>query len=315
MNDAPTRVVVVAGPTASGKSALALALAERFGGVVINADSMQVYRELTVLTARPRADALARAPHRLYGIVPASEACSAGRWRELARDEIAAARGTGRTPIVAGGTGLYLRALMAGLARIPPVPDSVRRRVRVRIAREGAPALHAELAARDPASAARLVPNDAQRIARALEVLEATGRGLADWQLAGQGADANGLIFFVILVAPARAQLHRAIEHRFVRMVADGALAEVRALAALGLDPGLPAMKAVGVRELSRHLAGEATLDEACAEAVAATRRYAKRQVTWFRHQLVPDLAIETLPPPVPEDLVFPAVARFIGPR
>jgi tRNA dimethylallyltransferase len=204
---------------------------------------------------------------------------------------------------------------MAGLARIPPVPDSVRRRVRVRIAREGAPALHAELAARDPASAARLVPNDAQRIARALEVLEATGRGLADWQLAGQGADANGLAFFVILVAPARAQLHRAIEHRFVRMVADGALAEVRALAALGLDPGLPAMKAVGVRELSRHLAGEATLDEACAEAVAATRRYAKRQVTWFRHQLVPDLVIETLLPPVPEDLVFPAVARFIGPR
>jgi tRNA dimethylallyltransferase len=307
------RVVVVAGPTASGKSALALSLAERFGGAVINADSMQVYRELAVLTARPGADALGRAPHRLYGIVPASVSFSAGRWRDLACAEIVAARVTGRIPIVVGGTGLYLKALMAGLARIPPVPESVRSTVRARIARDGSPALHAELAARDAASAARLMPNDAQRIARAIEVLEATGRGLADWQRAEQGADTNRLSFFVILVAPERAALHRAIAGRFERMISAGAIDEARALAGVGLDARLPAMKAVGVRELIRHLSGETTLAEASAAAVAATRRYAKRQVTWFRHQLAPDFVIEELLPPVPEDQVFPAVERFVA--
>ncbi len=291
-------MVVITGPTAGGKSGLALALAEAFDGVVINADSMQVYRELRILTARPGADALARAPHRLYGVLPGREPCSAGRWREMALDEIAAARSEGRLPLVVGGTGLYLRALAEGLAPVPSVPEAVREAARARHADLGGAAFHAELAARDPVMAARLEPGDSQRLIRAWEVLEATGRSLADWQArSGDGPDgapdgtpaAAPTRILRLVCLPPRPALYAACDARLRAMVENGALEEVRRLRALGLDPRLPVMKALGVRELGRHLDGASSLDDAIAQAQQATRNYAKRQMTWLRTQTPPD--------------------------
>ena len=282
-------MVVITGPTAGGKSGLALALAEAFDGVVINADSMQVYRELRILTARPGADALARAPHRLYGVLPGREPCSAGRWREMALDQVAAARGAGRLPLVVGGTGLYLRALVEGLAPVPSVPEALREAARARHADLGGAAFHAELAARDPVIAARLEPGDSQRLIRAWEVLEATGRSLADWQARGGGPSDGAparILRFVCL--PPRPVLYAACDARLRAMVENGALEELRALRALDLDPRLPVMKALGVRELGRHLDGALSLDDAIARAQQATRNYAKRQMTWLRTQTAP---------------------------
>ncbi len=279
-------VVVIAGPTASGKSALALAAAEAFGGIVINADSMQVYRELAILTARPGAAALARAPHRLYGVLSAREACSAGRWLDMALGEIAAAHGEGRLPVVVGGTGLYLKALIEGLSPMPAVPARVRAAVRARLARLGAEAFHAELEARDPETAARLAPGDSQRLVRAWEVLEATGRPLSAWQTGRRNGKAGELAFRAMTLSPERRALYAACDRRFEQMVVAGAVEEVRALLALGLDPELPTMKAVGVRELGRHVRGEIPLAQAIALGQRATRQYAKRQMTWFRRQM-----------------------------
>lgn len=286
-------VVIVAGPTASGKSGLASAIAERFGGVVINADSMQVYRELRVLTARPSPEDEKRVPHRLYGVLSAAEACSAGRWREMALAEIAAAHDAGRLPIVCGGTGLYLKALTGGLAPMPAVPDGVRRRLRRRLADDGLAALYDELAARDPAMAGRLPAGDTQRILRALEILETTGRSLADWQATASADSPAGWRFTTILLLPPRPALYAACDDRLREMVEAGAVAEVRRLLGRGLDRSLPAMKALGVAEFARHLAGRCTLEQALAEAQRATRRYAKRQVTWFRHQIIADFCAE----------------------
>lgn len=288
-------VVVITGPTASGKSGLALALAEEFGGVIINADSMQVYRELSVLTARPGPDDLARAPHRLYGTLPGVEICSAGRWRGLALAEIRACHAEGRLPLVVGGTGLYLRALETGLARIPEVPADIRAAAR-RLHRElGGQAFHAALAARDPVIAGRLRPSDSQRVIRAWEVFEATGLSLAEWQADNGGKGAGGYgaggaaaspyRFLRIVCLPPREVLYAACNARVLDMMARGALDEVRALLAFGLDPALPVMKAVGVRDLAGHLAGEWALATAIARAQQATRRYAKRQMTWLRTQ------------------------------
>jgi len=281
-------VVVIGGPTASGKSAVALAVAEEFGGTVINADSMQVYRELAILTARPGPSDLVRAPHRLYGILGAAERCSAARWRSLALAEIAASHRDRKLPVVVGGTGLYLRALLDGLSPIPEVPAAIRAAALARLAALGAPGFHAELAGRDPVTAARLQPGDRQRLVRAWEVLEATGRSLADWQREAPrpGADEPALAPLTIVLEPPRLALYAACDARLARMVADGALEEVAALGRLGLDPALPAMKAVGVPELLAHLRGESELAPALAAAQQATRRYAKRQTTWFRHQL-----------------------------
>lgn len=277
---------MVAGPTATGKSALAVDLAEATGGVVINADSMQVYRELSILTARPGPAALARVPHRLYGVLPAAEPCSAARWRGHALAEIAEALVRGRMPVLVGGTGLYLRALIEGLAEIPPVPEAVRREVAERLAALGGDAFRAELARRDPASAARLAPGDTQRLIRAAEVVEATGRPLGAWQADPGLAPPPGLRFAVTVLLPAREPLYAACEARFAAMMEAGALDEVRALDALRLDPSLPAMKALGVPPLRAHLAGEIDRATAVERAVRETRRYAKRQTTWFRHQL-----------------------------
>jgi len=279
-------ILVVAGPTASGKSALALDLAAAFGGTVINADSMQVYRELRVLTARPSPADEARVPHRLYGVVPVAEGCSAACWREMALAEIAAARSAGRLPILCGGTGLYLRALMEGLSPMPSIPAGLRESLRARLREEGVGALHRQLMADDPAMAARLNPADGQRVLRALEVLQATGRSLADWRAAAGTAGPSCL---VVLLDPPRPDLHAAIATRAARMLADGALHEVRSLAGLGLSPDLPAMKAVGVPALLAHLCGDLTLDAAEERLAIATRQLAKRQATWFRHQIVAD--------------------------
>ncbi len=276
--------MVVTGPTASGKSGLALALAEALDGVVINADSMQVYRELEILTARPGADALARAPHRLYGSFPGSEVCSAGRWRALALTEIEAAATAGKLPILAGGTGFYLRALEDGLAEIPEIPIEIRDRARALHAAEGGAAFRAALAARDPVMAGRLQAADGQRLIRAWEVLEATGRSLADWQAEAQAEPAPYRFLHLALIPP-RDRLYAACDRRFEEMVDRGAVDEVRRLLALGLDPALPVMKAVGVAELGAYLAGEIDRAEAVARAQQATRRYAKRQLTWLRTQ------------------------------
>ncbi len=283
-------MVVITGPTAGGKSGLALGLAEAFDGVVINADSMQVYRDLRILTARPGPEALARAPHRLYGVLSGREPCSAGRWRELALAEIASARARGRLPLVVGGTGLYLRALATGLAAVPNVPRAVREAARALHGELGGPGFHAALAARDPVMAARLAPGDSQRLIRAWEVLEATGRSLADWQ-AGQsdGSVAAPDRTLRLVCLPPRPVLYAACDARFHEMISAGALAEVRALRALKLDPRLPVMKALGVAALGRHLDGELSLADAIAEAQQATRNYAKRQMTWLRTQTAPD--------------------------
>lgn len=278
-------LIAIGGPTASGKSALALALAERFGGMVINADSMQVYRELAVLTARPGAAALARAPHALYGFISAAERCSAGRWRDAALEAIGGARKAGLVPILVGGTGLYLRALLDGLSQIPEIPRDVRTRVSALKAAGGLAAIRARLAERDPAMAARLRPSDTQRQIRALEVIEATGRSLASFQGSAAASPVADKVVRVVLEPP-RDALRAACDARFLAMLERGALAEVEALVALGLDPSLPAMKALGVRELTDHLAGRATLEHAVRDAQAATRQYAKRQQTWFRHQM-----------------------------
>ncbi|MBX9823866.1 MAG: tRNA (adenosine(37)-N6)-dimethylallyltransferase MiaA [Xanthobacteraceae bacterium] len=280
------RAVLIAGPTASGKSALAIALAERLGGTVVNADSMQVYRDLRIITARPSPDDEARVPHRLYGHVDAAENYSVGRWCADAGAALDDIWRDGRLPILVGGTGLYFKALTQGLSVVPPTPPDIRAAVRARCDAEGSMALHAELARRDPATATKLKPGDRMRIARALEVLEATGRSLADWQRDGMPAmlePDRALMFFLDVE---RDELRRRIDARFDAMLAQGALDEVRALAARNLDPMLPAMKAHGVPWLRRHLAGEITLAEAAEGGKADTRRYTKRQVTWFRHQM-----------------------------
>jgi len=281
-----SKAVLIAGPTASGKSALALALAQGTSGVIINADSMQVYRDLRVITARPTSDEEARVPHRLYGHVDAAVNFSAGRWVADATAALAEARAQNRLPIFVGGSGLYFKALTRGLSAVPPIPVEVRESVRARLERDGVGALQAQLAQRDPASAARLKPRDRTRIARALEVFEATGRSLSDWHRDGLPPLLPPGTFSALFLEPDRDQLYARIDARFDAMLKAGALEEVAALGARHLDPLLPAMKAHGVPALLRHLKREITLDEAATIGRADTRHYAKRQFTWFRHQL-----------------------------
>jgi tRNA dimethylallyltransferase len=281
-----SKAVLIAGPTASGKSALALDLALGSGGVVINADSMQVYRDLRVITARPTPEDEARVPHRLYGHVDAGVNFSAGAWLTDATRVLDEARAQGRLPIFVGGTGLYFKALTSGLSTVPPVPAAIRDSVRARLERGGVEALHAELSARDPGAAERLKPRDRTRIARALEVIEATGRSLLDWHREGQPPILPKDSFRALFLSPDRDALYDRIDTRFDAMLGAGALDEVARLAARHLDPLLPAMKAHGVPTLIRHLKDEISLEEARTIGCADTRHYAKRQFTWFRHQL-----------------------------
>ena len=286
-NRAPSkRAVLIAGPTASGKSALALALAEELGGSIINADSMQVYRDLRIITARPTPAEEARVPHLLYGHVDAAENYSVGRWCIDAGAALAEVERAGRLAIVVGGTGLYFKIMTQGLAAVPPIPPEVRAAIRRRLAADGIAPLYAALGERDPASAQRLMPGDRARITRALEVVVATGRSLSDWHHEGMHPALDPDRAIKIFLAVDRPGLYRRIDARFDTMLAAGALVEVRALARRGLDPALPAMKAHGVPWLIRHLRGELELAAAAEGGKRDTRRYTKRQATWFRHQL-----------------------------
>lgn len=276
--------ILIHGPTASGKSALALALAARLDGEIVNADSMQVYRDFRILTARPSAEEEARAPHHLYGHIDAAELYSAGRWLGEALAAIEAIQARGKTAILVGGTGLYFKALTEGLADIPAADPEIRAALRERAAREGAPALHAELAARDAITAARLEPNDAPRILRALEVLETTGESISALH-ANTKAPLAPDQWRGFALTPDREALYAAINGRFEAMLAAGALDEVRAFAARDLDPALPAMKAHGAPALMAHLRGALSLADAAAIGQRDTRRYAKRQFTWIAGQ------------------------------
>lgn len=285
------RAVVIAGPTAGGKSALALHLAQEEDGVVINADSMQVYRDLPILTAQPDPAALRSVPHRLYGVLPLDDPATAARWAELALKEVEAAVGAGKLPILVGGTGLYLKALLEGFAPIPEIDPGVRAQANALLEELGAAGLHAHLAERDPATAAKLRPSDSQRLMRAWEVLEGTGKPLAWWQARpsepprGEQGPVSALSF---VVNPARAELYAACNDRLIAMVAKGAVAEVRAALARypDADHEQSGFKALGFKEIRRHIEAQVSLEEAVTAAQQATRNYAKRQGTWFRHQL-----------------------------
>ena len=285
------KVIVVAGPTASGKSARGLAIAEAFGGVLINADSQQRYADLRILSARPSAADEARAPHKLFGDLAADESGSAAKWAIKAAAEIRGACDAGKVPILVGGTGLYFRALMEGLSDMPAVPTDVRAAAAALRVEIGAEAFHARLAARDPISGARLAVGDTQRTLRAWEVVEATGKPLSAWQ-AVPGQTPIDALYFNSLLLPPREDLYAACDARFRSMVDGGALEEVRALLAKGLDPGKGAGKALGVADLAAYVAGEASLEAVISNAQTATRQYAKRQMTWFRNQFRADLSL-----------------------
>ena len=282
-------IIVVAGPTASGKSALAIDIAKEWNGVVINADSMQVYEELAVVTARPDDEEMGSVPHRLFGCLSVAEACSAGRWLDLAAAEIETARAGGQLPVVCGGTGMYLKALEEGLAPIPDVPEDIRAEIRALHSELGGEAFHARLATVDAEAAAKLSWTDSQRCIRAFEVVQASGRTQAEWAAEPHEKAVEGR-FLNIVLTPDREVLYPAINDRFDRMMDAGAMDEVRAVHALkaerGLSPDLPALKAVGVRELLTVLDGDIALETAVEAAKQASRNYAKRQMTWIRTQI-----------------------------
>jgi tRNA dimethylallyltransferase len=274
-------VALIAGPTASGKSSLALSLAEQSGGVIVNADSAQVYRDLPVLSAAPTAEERTRAEHRLYGFLHGSTPCSAADWAQRARGEIADVHAQGRLPILTGGTGLYLRTLLDGIAPVPPIDPQIRSEVRDASVEQNL----LQLKELDAEAAARLKRSDKTRIARALEVARSTGRTLAQWQEKREGGIGGEIRLRPLILLPPRDWLYKRCDERLARMVELGAVAEVKALLARELNPKLPIMRAIGVREIAAYLAGDLTLEEAVAAGQQATRRYAKRQYTWFTHQ------------------------------
>jgi tRNA dimethylallyltransferase len=286
MEGAGIRAVLIAGPTASGKSALAIEIARRLGGTVVNADSMQVYADLRTLTARPTPEEEAIVPHRLYGRVDGAINYSAMRYAEDVAGVLAELHRIGSLPVLVGGTGLYFKALTEGFSAIPPVPDAVRSAFRARVAEQETSLLHAELARLDSAMAERLKPADRMRIMRALEVHLATGRSIASFQGERHPGPLDGVPMLKLFINPEREEVRQRIDRRFEQMIAQGALDEVAALRARRLDPLLPVMRAHGVPGLIAHLDGAIGLDEAIARGQADTRAYAKRQVTWFRHQM-----------------------------
>jgi tRNA dimethylallyltransferase len=283
-SDTPLKVALIAGPTASGKSALALRLADFLPATLINMDASQVYRDLRVLSARPSEAEEAAAPHQLFGYLDGTESCSAARWAADAKAAIAESAAVGRLPILVGGTGLYLRTLLDGIAPVPEIDPQVRADIRALAVRDA----YAALSREDPAAAARLSPNDTTRVARALEVVRSTGRPLADWQKDKLGGIGDQIDLIPMILLPPRDWLYARCDARLVQMM-DAGLDEVAALLARGLDPDLPVMRAIGVPELADHLAGRLSRDAALAAAQMATRNYAKRQFTWFRNQPPPE--------------------------
>ena len=306
MSKARPPLAVIAGPTASGKSDLALALAEQGHGVIINADSAQIYRDLPILSAAPGEADEARAEHRLYGVRDGALPCSAADWAELARSEIERAHAVGKLPILAGGTGLYLRTLLDGIAPVPPIAADVRTIVRSRTVAQN----RAELRQLDPQAAARLGPADTTRIARALEVVKSSGRTLSDWQAERAGGIAGQVTFQPLILLPPRDWLYARCDERFRSMVDKGAIDEVRRLLDRNLDPTLPVMRAIGVRDIAEFLRGEMDRAAMIAAGSQATRRYAKRQYTWFAHQPPADWPRFTEPL---EDSAIPAALALLG--
>ena len=305
-------IIIITGPTASGKSSLAIDLAQSFGGNVINADSMQVYKELRILTARPSSKEEALVPHRLFGEFAAEDRCSVGRWLDLAIDEIKDAWGAERLAIVVGGTGMYLKSLRYGLATVPEIPNKINKHVRTLYTKLGGKSFVEELARVDPRAASVLHVSDSQRLTRAMAVVLATGMTLDVWQakqIKGSGFAAR---FFIISFLPDRKALYFACEKRFDAMLKEGAVAEVENLLALGLDPSLPAMKAVGVSEIANYIAGKTTLENATLAAKQSTRNLAKRQLTWLRNQVKSDYVVEGFYDPNQRGEVVKAVADFI---
>ena len=298
-------LTIIAGPTASGKSALALALAERDGGVVINADSAQIYRDLPILSAGPGDAEKSRAEHRLYGVRDGALPCSAADWADLAKGEITLAHEQGKLPILVGGTGLYLRTLLDGIAPVPPIDPVIRRRVRS----SGAVDNQAELRRADPEAAERIRPTDRTRIARALEVVLSTGRTLKDWQAERHGGIASQVSLRPLILLPPRDWLYARCDARFAVMVEQGAIAEVERLLARELDLNLPVMRAIGVREIAAFLGGETNREAIVAAGQQATRRYAKRQYTWFAHQ--PPESWPRFAEPLKADTLPDALALF----
>lgn len=278
--------ILITGPTASGKSALAVELAKRYGGAVVNADSMQVYDTLRVLTARPSEDEMQGVPHHLYGHVPAGAAYSTGAWLRDVSALLPALKAAGQLPVFVGGTGLYFKALTGGLSDMPAIPEALRGKLRMRLLEEGPEGLYAELDAIDPAMSASLNRQDGQRIVRALEVIQATGRSIADFQGRSGPVLIDAEKARKIVVLPDRAVLHARINGRFEKMLQQGAEDEVRALLALGLPAEAPVMKAIGVSQIAAMLKGEMRREEVLEKGAAATRQYAKRQMTWFRNQM-----------------------------
>jgi tRNA dimethylallyltransferase len=274
-------VALIAGPTGSGKSALALLLAERTGGAIVNADSAQIYRDLPVLSAAPTKAEQARVEHRFYGAIDGANPCSAADWAAIARREIADLHVNGRLPILTGGTGLYLRTLLDGIAPVPPIDPNLRRKVREATVEENRRRLQ-EL---DPDAAERLKPGDTTRIARALEVVLSTGRSLAQWQQERRGGIGDAVALRPLILLPPRDWLYARCDERFAGMFESGAIDEVEALLARGLNPNLPVVRAIGVREIAAYLSGDLSREEAIAAGQQATRRYAKRQYTWFARQ------------------------------
>ncbi|HEY1607282.1 MAG TPA: tRNA (adenosine(37)-N6)-dimethylallyltransferase MiaA [Allosphingosinicella sp.] len=274
-------LALIAGPTASGKSGLALKLAERTGGVIVNADSAQIYRDLQMVTARPTPEEEALIPHRLYGTRDGALPCSAADWAADARAAIREAQEAGKLPILAGGTGLYIRTLLDGIAPVPGIDPEIRGAVRALPVADA----HAALQAEDPEAAARLRPGDTARVARALEVIRSTGRPLAEWQKARTGGIGGAVDLRPLLLLPPRAWLHARCDERFEKMFSDQGMEEVDLLLARNLDPALPVMRAIGVREIAAFIRGDLSREEALAAGRQATRRYAKRQYTWFAHQ------------------------------
>jgi tRNA dimethylallyltransferase len=274
-------VVVIAGPTASGKSALALALAEQIHGVIVNADSAQIYRDLPILSAAPNVEERALAEHRLYGVRDGALPCSAADWAAMARSEVRGVHASGRTPILAGGTGLYLRTLLDGIAPVPAIDPEVRRRLREAPTQDN----RAKLEKLDPEAAARLKPADTARISRALEVIVSTGRTLSEWHKQRAGGIGGEVELHPLILLPPREWIYRRCDERFARMIEEGAVEEVQALLARGLNANLPVMRGIGIREIATFLRGEMSLNDAVAAGQQATRRYAKRQYTWFAHQ------------------------------
>jgi tRNA dimethylallyltransferase len=274
-------LIVIAGPTASGKSALALALAQQIRGVIVNADSAQIYADLKIVSAGPSAEDMQIAEHRLYGARDGALPCSAADWAQMAASEIADIHSSGRTPILVGGTGLYLRTLLEGIAPIPPIDPLIRARVR----ESPLEANRAQLEMLDPGAFSRFKPSDSSRITRALEVILSTGRTLRQWQEQREGGIETNVELRPLLLLPPRKWLYTRCDERFTRMIGAGAVSEIEALLARGLDRALPVMRAIGVTELADFICGTTSLDEAIQRGQQATRRYAKRQFTWFSHQ------------------------------